>query len=210
MELRLDGDLSAGLNEEQLEVEFRTGDGEMMFHCGPLRVADADGRPLPAWLSLQGETLVILFDDASAAYPIEVAWTIAGLPSDYDWVQSGGGSTSQFGFSVATAGDVNGDGYSDVIVGAPYYDGGQADEGRAEVYPGWSFGLEHIPIWAKESAQAGAEYGYSVATAGDVNGDLLCRHHRRRPQIRSRRRGRGRRLDLPRLRLRPAQRARQL
>lgn len=40
-----------------------------------------------------------------------------------------------FGLSVGTAGDVNGDGYSDVIVGAHRYDNGQTDEGRAFVYP---------------------------------------------------------------------------
>ncbi len=48
---------------------------------------------------------------------------------------------AQFGNSVSTAGDVNGDGYSDVIVGAPYYDNGQTDEGRAYVYHGSSTGL---------------------------------------------------------------------
>jgi hypothetical protein len=174
LELRLGGDLSARLDEEQLEVEFRIGDGEAMLRFGPLRVVDADGRPLPAWLSVEGDTLAILFDDASANYPTGVAWTIAGLPTDHDWLQSGIDPTGQFGFSVATAGDVNGDGYSDVIVGAPYFDGGQTDEGRAEVYPGSIMGLEHVPIWVKESAQASAEYGYSVATAGDVNGDLYA------------------------------------
>jgi len=41
-----------------------------------------------------------------------------------------------FGYSVGTAGDVNGDGYCDVIVGALYYDNGQTDEGRAYMYYG--------------------------------------------------------------------------
>jgi hypothetical protein len=43
--------------------------------------------------------------------------------------------------SVATAGDVNGDGCSHVIVGAPYYDNGQENEGRALVYHGSANGL---------------------------------------------------------------------
>jgi hypothetical protein len=40
------------------------------------------------------------------------------------------------GSSVGTAGDVNGDGYSDVLIGAPYYNNGQVDEGRAFLYYG--------------------------------------------------------------------------
>ena len=36
---------------------------------------------------------------------------------------------------------MNGDGYSDVIVGAPFYDNGESDEGRAFVYLGSAAGL---------------------------------------------------------------------
>ena len=61
-----------------------------------------------------------------------------------------------FGSAVATAGDVNGDGYADVIVGAPY-DNGQTDEGRAFVYHGSADGPERsTPAWTAESNQAGA------------------------------------------------------
>ena len=41
-----------------------------------------------------------------------------------------------FGTSVSTAGDVDGNGYSDVIIGAPGFDNGQTNEGRAFVYHG--------------------------------------------------------------------------
>ena len=40
------------------------------------------------------------------------------------------------GVSVSGAGDVNGDGYADVIVGAPNYDAGETDEGAAFVFLG--------------------------------------------------------------------------
>ena len=72
---------------------------------------------------------------------------------------------------MATAGDVNGDGYTDVIVGAYAYDNGQTDEGRAFVYLGSAAGLATTAAWTAESDQDGASFGNSVATAGDVNGD---------------------------------------
>ncbi len=75
-----------------------------------------------------------------------------------------------FGYSVATAGDINGDGYSDIIVGAMQYDNGQTDEGAAFVYYGSASGLNTTPVLL-EANQANANFGYSVATAGDVNGD---------------------------------------
>ncbi len=83
------------------------------------------------------------------------------------------GSGSLFGNSVASAGDVNGDGYSDVIIGAQGYDdGANTDEGRAYVYHGSAAGLSTTPNNTQDDAnQANANFGYSVATAGDVNAD---------------------------------------
>lgn len=77
----------------------------------------------------------------------------------------------QMGFSVASAGDVNGDGYSDMIVGAPGADFGQAGEGKAYVFPGSASGVNTAPAWSFESNQTGASFGYSVSTAGDINAD---------------------------------------
>ncbi len=81
------------------------------------------------------------------------------------------GANLGIGTSVATAGDVNGDGYSDIIVGAPYYDNGQTDEGRVFVFYGSATGLSATPDWTAEIDQAYALFGYSVNCAGDVNGD---------------------------------------
>src|SRR5207249_3872644 len=87
------------------------------------------------------------------------------------WTAEGDQTFAFFGMSVGTAGDVNGDGFDDVIVGAPFYDNGQTDEGRAYVYLGSASGLAASPVWIAESDQASAHFGASVATAGDVNGD---------------------------------------
>jgi hypothetical protein len=76
-----------------------------------------------------------------------------------------------FGKAVACAGDVNRDGYSDVLIGAPGYDNGQINEGRAYLYLGTYMGMTQSASWTGESNQAEANYGNSVAAAGDVNGD---------------------------------------
>jgi len=95
----------------------------------------------------------------------------SGLSTTAAWTAENDEAGAQFGFSVATAGDVNGDGYSDVIVGAHRYDNGETDEGRAFVYNGSATGLAPDSSWTAESNQAGANFGVAVACAGDVNGD---------------------------------------
>src|SRR6185436_20119985 len=44
--------------------------------------------------------------------------------------------SENLGYVVASAGDVNGDGYADVLIGAPGYGNGQASEGRAVLHYG--------------------------------------------------------------------------
>jgi hypothetical protein len=51
-----------------------------------------------------------------------------------------------FGFRVSSAGDVNGDGYADVLVGATGYDNNETDEGRVSLYYGnGGRGLSVVP-----------------------------------------------------------------
>ncbi len=75
-----------------------------------------------------------------------------------------------FGFSVASAGDVDSDGYSDVIVGAPFYDNGSMSEGQVWLYHGWTGGLS-AAAWMFDADEDFAYVGWSVASAGDVDGD---------------------------------------
>ena len=62
---------------------------------------------------------------------------------------------SHFGAVVATAGDVNADGYSDVIIGVPDYDGGQVLEGMAALFYGSATGLEESIGWQQGERPGG-------------------------------------------------------
>ena len=95
----------------------------------------------------------------------------SGLSTTAAWTAESNRANSHFADAVGTAGDVNADGYADVIVGAGQYNNGQSLEGMAFLYRGTATGLETNPIWTAESDQIGAHFGETVATAGDVNGD---------------------------------------
>jgi hypothetical protein len=131
LEMALAGSLAPRLTADGAAVEFLAGDGLPVLRYGPLVVEDAAGQPLAGRLSLADSALAVTIDDTAAVYPIEVEAAVTGLPATWNWRAEANAAASEFGYAVSTAGDVNGDGYSDVIVGAPKYDGGQADEGRA-------------------------------------------------------------------------------
>jgi hypothetical protein len=69
-----------------------------------------------------------------------------------------------FGFSVSGAGDVNGDGFDDVIVGAV---GENNNSGSARVYSG----VDGSVLYKFDGDSPDDNFGNSVSDAGDVNGD---------------------------------------
>jgi len=78
-------------------------------------------------------------------------------------------SQAGFGQSTANAGDINGDGFEDLIVGAPF--AGIKQSGAAYVYFGTATGFNLIPNWRAESNMTDSRFGYSVAGLGDINND---------------------------------------
>ena len=93
---------------------------------------------------------------------------------------SGAAAYDLSGVSVASAGDVNGDGFADVIIGAYGADPHGADSGASYVVFGKASGfaanidlstLDGTTGFRLGGVVAGDLSGFSVATAGDVNGD---------------------------------------
>src|SRR6185369_7986153 len=112
------------------------------------------------------------------------AWNLStGTGRAYVYVGSASGLTTSpattligpdgvngwFGKSVASAGDVNGDGYADLVIGAQRV---SSFTGRAYVYLGSATGLAASPATTLTGPDGTSGYfGFSVAGAGDVNGD---------------------------------------
>ncbi|MCW5734037.1 MAG: FG-GAP repeat protein [Enhydrobacter sp.] len=104
---------------------------------------------------------------------------IATLDGSTGFKLSGAASGDRSGFSVSSAGDVNGDGFADVIVGAPYADPDGTSSGAAYVVFGKASGfaadfdlasLDGSNGFRLTGVGAGNRSGFSVASA-DVNGD---------------------------------------
>ena len=83
-------------------------------------------------------------------------------------IYNGQETESYYGTSVASAGDVNGDGYSDIIVGAYGYN---SNTGRAYIYYGGLIPHYTPDIVLNGESSTDSKFGFSVSTAGDVNGD---------------------------------------
>ena len=95
------------------------------------------------------------------------AYVYSGQTGDIIYVFNGEATEDHFGRSVASAGDVNNDGFDDIIVGAIFNDAGGIDAGRAYVFSGQSG--ETLYVFTGEAAED--RFGHSVASAGDLNND---------------------------------------
>lgn len=105
------------------------------------------------------------------------AWVYLGGPAGasaapiVSWTDPLHEAGAHFGRAVAGAGDLDGDGYGDVAVGAPFQDVAAVDEGAAYVYRGGPTGPSATPdvVLTEPSHQAAAAFGRAVASAGDIN-----------------------------------------
>ena len=76
----------------------------------------------------------------------------------------------QFGFSLGGPGDLNGDGFSDVLGGAPERTSG-THTGGFYVYNGAATGLNLVPATVSSGSAAGSYTGWAVAMVGDIDRD---------------------------------------
>jgi len=95
----------------------------------------------------------------------------SGVPMSEISLMKGTDAGNLFGFCVANAGDLNGDGHADLAIGAPFANpNGHLNAGNVTiVYGGPSF-TGRPGAWINSSVDDG-QFGFSLAAGGDVNRD---------------------------------------
>jgi len=130
-----------------------------------------------------GDILIGMFNDASGLTKGK-AYLILGRTSGWsknltldraDAIFVGENDGDHAGYSVAGAGDVNGDGKADIVIGAPGNGGGGANAGKAYLLLGRGTWPKTIDLSDADASfigsGSGERAGACVAGAGDVNGD---------------------------------------
>jgi Ca2+-binding RTX toxin-like protein len=179
------------------DLDLSTVNGVNGFRLGGIATGDHSGRSVAFAGDLNGDGFDDLIIGASAAYSHGLnsgaGYVVFGKASSFSngslagatsstrgFRLIGGAAFDVTGFSVASAGDVNGDGFDDLIIGAYGADPNGSASGRSYVVFGKASGLAgNIELSTldgtagfKLSGVAGGDVsGFAVASAGDVNGD---------------------------------------
>lgn len=171
----LDNDCSGDAPECGLTGAVTLGDADMVI-SGPtssekfgyrFAVLDADG---------DGNDDLFIGDywDDTYAYDAGTVFGIHGpitgdiSASSADWSVSGSSSSNKLGYNLASAGDMDGDGYDDLLVGEH-----ESDDylGHAYVYFGSTTGLSSTPAITISGQSTYDDFAEGLAGVGDIDGD---------------------------------------
>jgi len=172
------GDLIAGAHQADYgasnagSAEVRSGkDGSLLFRFDGAASGDAFGRSVSGAGDVNNDGYADLIvgahlSDAGGA-DAGLARVFSGRDGSVLFTFFGDDPGDQLGRSVSGAGDVDGDGHADLIVGAYRDDDGGADAGSARVFSGASGQV----LFTHHGDAAGDAMGFAVSGAGDVDGD---------------------------------------
>lgn len=154
--LAFSGDLVPAMDPSWASVTLTDHTSHSRLRYSGLTARDADGKELPSWMEVRGESVFLRVLDAGARYPVVIdPWLkLAELSS------SDGLPGDEFGFSVAVSRDT-------VVVGATQFN--STTVGAAYVFVkganGWANMTQTAKLTASDGA-AGALFGSSVACVG--------------------------------------------
>lgn len=132
--------------------------------------ADADG--------IDSGAAYVVFGQALSTFPLQM--NLSDLNGNNGFAIHGNAASDYFGESVSNAGDLNGDGIDDLVIGATNTDTNGIDSGSSYVLFGSSTGFpntisaSNVHIYGGftvNGLSAGDSLGSSVGYAGDVNAD---------------------------------------
>lgn len=139
----------------------------------------------PAGLADNRGAIYVFYGSASGitAYPLDVGvstYPCTSVANGCTMMQNPENAQGAFGSAVSAAGDVNADGYADIIVGAPQ---NNSFIGKVYIVYGSATGISHRPFTGTNDActapacteisdpQNTNGFGYRVSAAGDLNAD---------------------------------------
>ena len=169
---RIDGESGGDLSGYSVSAGDVNNDGYDDIIIGAAG-ADRNGNSV----SNRGASYVVFGkdDDAFAA-----TMNLSELDGSNGFRINGESAGDASGISVSSAGDINGDGYDDIIIGAPNADPNGSSSGSVYVVfgkeSGFSRAIEPSELDGSDGFRingesAGYSSGFSVSSAGDFNGD---------------------------------------
>jgi len=152
---------------------FSGADGSQLFRFDGSAVIDELGNSVSGAGDVDGDGFADLIVGAPGADPSGIsdagsAFVFSGADGSQLFRFDGSAALDELGYSVSGAGDVNGDGFADLIVGAPGADpGGLGEAGSAFVFSG----ADGSQLFRFDGQAFRDLLGRSVSGAGDVDGD---------------------------------------
>lgn len=172
---------------QELSVQLKIGDGwKAMYRSADgvafsnrdqqltyqnMKVTDANGITIPAHFDIQNDVVKMVVDAKHIAYPLSIQ-TIGSTISQAASILLPKQSGAQMGFATDGAGDVNMDGYADIMISAPNYTDPETQEGAVFIYYGSAPNGINPNVFTKlENNVANQHFGTYITGGGDFNGD---------------------------------------